>query len=157
MMRDIFELVDATSEAFTFLLKDISHLLTDKNSKRTWKYLLSKGLIQQLDDGSAMITDVAKLNLLADIVRQRDPDGKKRLITFDIPEKLRNRRDILRTHLKELGFSQWQKSVWISEFPCEDLVELIFRMHGVRKYARLFVGDVWDGKSQEQSEKVALL
>lgn len=155
MMRDIFELVDATSEAFTFLLKDISHLLTDKNAKRTWKYLVSRGLICEFEDGSGALTDVAKLNLLADIVKQRNPDGKKRLITFDIPEKLRNRRDILRTHLKELGFSQWQKSVWISEFPCGDLVELVFRIHGVRKYARLFVGDVWDAKSNEEKGVVA--
>lgn len=143
MVRDILELVDATSEVFSFLIKDISHLLTDKNTKRTWKYLIKNGLVEELGDGSGVLTDMAKLNLLAEIVKQRDRDGKKRLITFDIPEKLRNRRDILRTHLRELGFSQWQKSVWVSEFPCEDLVELIFKMHGVRKYAKLFVGEVW--------------
>lgn len=41
-------------------------------------------------------------------------DEKWRLVIFDIEERTRNIRDIFRRKLKELGFAQLQKSVWIS-------------------------------------------
>ena len=41
-------------------------------------------------------------------------DGKYRLVCFDIPEKDRTARDLLRNKLKEFGFIGWQKSVMVS-------------------------------------------
>lgn len=41
-------------------------------------------------------------------------DKKWRLVIFDIEEKQRKARDILRAKLKELGFGKWQRSVYIS-------------------------------------------
>lgn len=53
-------------------------------------------------------------------------DGKWRVVMFDIPEKSRNFRTILREHLWELRFYKLQHSVFISPYPCEkQLVELI--------------------------------
>lgn len=42
-------------------------------------------------------------------------DGKWRLVIFDIPEKKRLVRDILRRRLKLWEFKPWQKSVWASK------------------------------------------
>ena len=42
-------------------------------------------------------------------------DGKYRIVFFDIPEKDRAARDLLRAKLKEIGFVGWQKSVWIGK------------------------------------------
>lgn len=45
------------------------------------------------------------------------PDGKKRLICFDIPEHDRAKRQWLRGELVAYGYRQLQKSVWIGEVP----------------------------------------
>lgn len=42
-------------------------------------------------------------------------DGKWRIVVFDIPEKQRLVRDILRSRLKLWGFKPWQQSVWASK------------------------------------------
>lgn len=41
-------------------------------------------------------------------------DGKWYIITFDIPESFKRRRDAFREKLKKLGFGKLQASVWIS-------------------------------------------
>lgn len=45
-------------------------------------------------------------------------DGKWRFVTFDIPEKRRAARDLLRAKLKEWGFERWQKSLWATKKNC---------------------------------------
>ncbi len=52
-------------------------------------------------------------------------DQKWRLIIFDIPEKARIKRDAFRGKLKELGFYQLQKSIWVFPYPCEKEVKLL--------------------------------
>lgn len=52
------------------------------------------------------------------------PDGKTRLICFDIPERERAKRRWLRTELTAIGYRPFQKSVWIGETPLpEDFVK----------------------------------
>lgn len=41
-------------------------------------------------------------------------DGIWRLVVFDIPEKRKTSRDVLRMKLKSLGFGMWQKSVYVT-------------------------------------------
>jgi DNA-binding transcriptional regulator PaaX len=43
-------------------------------------------------------------------------DGKWRLVLFDIPERIRGRRDFLRKELEDLGFHQLQKSVCLTPY-----------------------------------------
>lgn len=45
-------------------------------------------------------------------------DGKWRIVIFDIPEKRRAARDLLRYNLKSWGFTPWQKSVWVTKKDC---------------------------------------
>ncbi|KKW28800.1 MAG: Transcriptional regulator, PaaX family [Parcubacteria group bacterium GW2011_GWB1_52_7] len=54
------------------------------------------------------------------------PDGIQRLVIFDIPEKERRKRDVIRGELAGLGYSQLQKSVWKGEIPLSnDFIELL--------------------------------
>lgn len=46
---------------------------------------------------------------------KKDWDGKWRIVVFDVPEKNRKIRDVLRRRLKEWGFIPWQKSIWVSK------------------------------------------
>lgn len=57
--------------------------------------------------------------------RPSEWDGKWRMVMFDIPEEKRKLRNILRFHLKKVGFLQIQGSVWIYPYPCEEIVALI--------------------------------
>ena len=45
-------------------------------------------------------------------------DGKWRVVVFDVPETRRLARDLLRRNLKVWGFTQWQKSVWVTKKNC---------------------------------------
>ena len=47
-------------------------------------------------------------------------DGNFMIVIFDIEEKERYKRDILRSKLRELGFGQLQESVWVSPYHFEE-------------------------------------
>ena len=77
---------------------------------------------------------------LAWVGRQRW-DGKWRLVMFDVPERIRERRNFLRKELFTLGFHQFQKSVWITPYPLpDDFMEIIAEL-GLGKYFRIVVAD----------------
>ena len=73
-------------------------------------------------------------------------DGKWRMVTFDIPEKKRKGRDALRNKIKELGFYELQKSVWIYPFKCKDEIDFIIEFFGLRRYVRFVVVDSIDNE-----------
>lgn len=52
-------------------------------------------------------------------------DGKWRLVMFDVPEKRKKVRDILRMLLRSAGFIHFQHSAWIQPYPCDELVTLL--------------------------------
>lgn len=47
-------------------------------------------------------------------------DGRWRVLIFDIPEKERYKRDVLRKKMFELGLKKLQESVWIAPHPLPD-------------------------------------
>ncbi|MBN2585444.1 CRISPR-associated endonuclease Cas2 [Patescibacteria group bacterium] len=116
-------------------------LSCDKNSKRVFRYLKEADYLCSLGNDRFQIADEVKINLLKDLIKNRRPDGKLRIIMFDIPEKLKMNRNFFRKHLADLGFNMQQKSVWVSNLPCEDLVRLIVKYHGLAKHVDLFVGE----------------
>ena len=61
-------------------------------------------------------------------------DGKWRLVIWDIPEKRRAARDLLRYKLKQLGFKQWQQSVWASKVNCTKLLRDFIRKTGIEDW-----------------------
>lgn len=92
---------------------------------QTIRRLREKGLVEtSLDEGQIIF----KLsNLGADFLRlqnfdKKTWDGKWLIIIFDIPEKNRKIRQILRYRLREWGFKQWQKSVWATK---KDVMSLL--------------------------------
>ena len=52
-------------------------------------------------------------------------DGKWRLVMFDVPEKRKKVRDILRMLLRSAGFVHFQDSAWTQPYPCDELVTLL--------------------------------
>jgi len=82
-------------------------------------------------------------------------DGKWRIVTFDIPESKRRARDALRRLLKELGFSQLHKSVWVTPIPCRRQVLKIKKLYGVRNHISLIEAEYFD-RIQEFKQKFKL-
>jgi len=67
-------------------------------------------------------------------------DGKWRIVIFDISNLKKIYREAFRGKLKELGFVQLQKSVWIHPFDCFDEIELLRSFFGLnQKELRLII------------------
>jgi DNA-binding transcriptional regulator PaaX len=64
-------------------------------------------------------------------------DKKWRLVIFDIPEKKKVARDVLRGKLKLWGFRQLQKSVWIWPYPCRQEVEALAESLEITPYVQV--------------------
>lgn len=63
-------------------------------------------------------------------------DGVWRLVMFDIPERKRRGRDALREKLKEMGFYELQKSVFVFPYTCRDEIDFIVEVFEVGPYVR---------------------
>ena len=61
-------------------------------------------------------------------------DGKWRIIIFDIPEKLRGKRDLLRRELVGFGFKQLQESVWAYPYSLPQEFRDLWKETGIFKY-----------------------
>lgn len=61
-------------------------------------------------------------------------DGKWRLVIFDIPNFQKRARDALHMQLENLGFYSLQKSVFTYPYSCEDQIDFIGKIFGVREY-----------------------
>lgn len=71
-------------------------------------------------------------------------DGKWRIIVFDIPEKYRNGRDALRRVLKQIGFFEYQKSVFVHPFECQNEIDFVVEFFNLRPWARIVVAESID-------------
>ena len=103
-------------------------------------------------DGSVKLTltDKGKNKILTfnpDTFKIQKPkkwDGKWRIIIFDIPEKRRSVRDSLRSHLRQLGFYELQKSVFVHPYPCDDIFDFLVEFHNARKHVRFILAQDLD-------------
>lgn len=74
------------------------------------------------------------------IARPKKWDGKWRMVMFDISQLRKFYRDAFRGKLKELGFCQFQKSVWIHPSDCRAEIDLLRIFFGLsEKELRLIV------------------
>lgn len=64
-------------------------------------------------------------------------DRKWRMLLFDIPEEMKSAREIFRDKLKKMGFLQFQKSVWIYPYPCEDEIDFLAEYFRIASHVNL--------------------
>ena len=69
--------------------------------------------------------ELQKYLMKENVNKKQKWDGKWRVFTFDVWEKSRQKRDLLRKEIREFGFIQLQKSVWIYPYECRDFIELL--------------------------------
>jgi len=78
------------------------------------------------------------------IEKPRHWDKKWRILIFDIPTKpsiYNQARDALRKKIKDLGFYQLQKSVWVYPYECEDEILLIAELYRVQKHIEIITAE----------------
>lgn len=84
---------------------------------------------------------VRRLKLKLEYAKQRRWDGKWRLVIFDIPERVRGRRDFLRRELTGLGFFPLQKSVWVTPYSLPEIFTEITAELGVGDHLRVVTAE----------------
>lgn len=85
------------------------------------------------------------------VKRPKKWDGLWRLVLFDIPEKQRMFRDVLRNHLKIMGFQELQQSVFIFPFPCEKEITCLTELYNATPFVRVAtLRTIDNGKDIEQ-------
>ncbi|MDO8444133.1 MAG: hypothetical protein Q7S80_01345 [bacterium] len=83
---------------------------------------------------SIRFTNKARLAIVDRLSERVVIDGKYYLVSFDIPERLRTKRDNFRRVIKRLGFRQIQKSLWVSNKNLGEMVGLAAEEYGVEDY-----------------------
>jgi phenylacetic acid degradation operon negative regulatory protein len=64
-------------------------------------------------------------------------DGVWKLVIFDIPEKHKYVRTVLRAKLKQLHFKKWQNSIWASPYEMDAEIEAELNDLGKKFFVRL--------------------
>lgn len=111
---------------------DYIKLKLNKNNNTVTVELTKKG---RKAFGEASFVDIT-------ITRKSEWDGQWRFLLFDIPEKRRGVRDILRLKVKSMGFFQFQKSVWIYPFECEKEVRYVCEYLEITPYTMMFTAKI---------------
>ncbi|MFA7244109.1 MAG: CRISPR-associated endonuclease Cas2 [Patescibacteria group bacterium] len=73
-------------------------------------------------------------------------DRKWRVVIFDIPEKMRDERDIFRKAIKNAGFIQIQKSVHVYPFECTREISELSERLGVSENVVIMISEIFQGE-----------
>ena len=143
--------------ALGLVASPLGQLRIRRELSREWKKINQKHLkeeirnlyrsklvsMKQNNDGTSTLTltDKGKVRALTyrfdDMKIKREKwDGQWRLVIFDIPEDLRKARDALRFKLRDLGFCELQKSVFVFPYECKNEIDFIVEFFQVRPYVR---------------------
>ncbi len=150
ILKEISKFSDEMVELITF--DDIKHNLyyMEGDPRRisvNIRSLEQRGFIQiDRNSNSVELTNKGKIKLLEDS-NNKSIDGKWRMISFDIPENYKNKRNQLRRSIKRIGYKQVQKSLWACPFVRADEVNLIIKELQIDKYVAYLRVDKTDIKT----------
>lgn len=134
--------------------------IDQRNFNRSVHSLAKEKMIEEihLPDGSIKLVltkkgqwQAKRLSLLGNSIKFKIPekwDGKWRLVIFDIPEKDRLFRRILREHLWELKFYKLQQSVFISPHPFEKPILELVDIYEAQEYVRVCTAVMVDNEEK---------
>ena len=134
--------------------------IDQRSLRRSVKRLCSQKLVQEKysPDGSFKLVltkegvrQARAQCLYGSAIRFRNPkkwDGKWRVIVFDIPEKSRLFRNILREHLRALKFYRLQQSVFVSPYPCEKQIMELVTLYQAEAFVRVMKADWVDSEGK---------
>jgi len=116
--------------------------------KRTLKRLEKQKMIvvkETPEEQIVELTEKGKTRILRYAVGEFDVrkpdrwDGRWRIIIYDVPDKKKGSRDILRNMLHRMGFLKLQKSVYLFPFPCGEEIEFLRAYYGLDQDVTMLV------------------
>lgn len=130
--------------------KKLRNIWEKRKSRRTFQnliyYLKRRGLIKEIDEKGErawLLTEKGKDKVLKIEFKfknyKKRKDGKWIMIIFDIPEKTRRRRDLLRRKLKFLGFKMLQKSIWVCPYDALGDVNNFIKNSSLKSHIKIFL------------------
>jgi len=134
--------------------------IDQRNFNRSFQRLAEEKLIEEkiLPDGSFKVTltkegkqQAKKLNFFGSSINFKKPkewDKKWRIVIFDIPERDRSFRGILREHLYALKFFKLQNSVFVSPYPFEKPILELVELYSAQPYVRVITATKIDNETK---------
>lgn len=147
------------------LASGLKMFITDKNNsydKKEWKkfntnYLAKtirrlekQKFVEILNEGNLKIVKITKkgrkrilkyaLNEI-EIKKPRTWNGNWYFVTYDIPKNKDRARNIMRDYLKRLGFYQFQESLYIHAYPCENEIDFIKEYLGINECVKVLIAN----------------
>lgn len=117
-----------------------------RNEYINWQYDNKKNIVTlELTEKGRKVFGKVQFDDLT-ISPSKEWDKKWRFLVFDIPEKRKTLRDILRAKLKAIGFFQFQKSVWIYPFECEKEISYVCEYLGATSFTMMFTAAIGNDK-----------
>jgi DNA-binding transcriptional regulator PaaX len=117
----VLRFIDPTFEKDTRAHRRVSQALARLRQQKL--IADEQGTISLTDKGETKIEEI-----LSGEYRIPEPilwDGKWRILMFDIPERKRKMREMLRVMLARTGFLRLQDSVWIYPYSCDEFLGLV--------------------------------
>ncbi len=111
--------------------------MTVENISKWLHNLKKSGYIELIEcegQKSVRFTNKARLAIVDRLAERINTENQYYLVSFDIPEKKSWQRNQFRRVLKRLGFRQVQKSLWVINKNCGELVELAASEYHVSDY-----------------------
>ena len=134
--------------------------INQQSFKASIQGLINKELLQEkrLADGTIKLTLTAegkiqsqKLSFYGDTIKFKKPKKWNKqwlIVAFDIPEKDRLFRSILRAHLRTLEFKRLQNSVFISPHPFQSSILELASLYRAKSYVRVITVSKIDNEKQ---------
>lgn len=130
------------------IYQEYNSLTGDRYSKKQvanhFYELKRQGYIESVEwegEKAIRLTGKAKIKLIENITGEKACDQKNRYVSFDIPERLHNKRDLFRRAIKRMGFRQVQQSLWVINKNVGELVEIAASEYKVEEYVAYIVAE----------------
>jgi predicted transcriptional regulator/CRISPR/Cas system-associated endoribonuclease Cas2 len=157
---DVFEIFDkGFSKSFQKRIEIDDYFqereLDKANFSKKIRYLRKAGLIRKFYESKEAYIELTEkgierlesLTMIELNINRPDTwDKKWRIVMFDIPEKEKNLRNIIRGKLYRLGFRQVQKSVFVYPFECTKEINMICEYYGGRGYLKYLIAEIFEGE-----------
>lgn len=115
--------------------KQLYRFLERLRLKNYVEFIREEGGIEKVrltNQGRARFLEYRFKNIILN--KSKKWDRKWRMVLFDIPESKKKIRDALRRKLKELGFLEFQKSVFVYPYQCRDEINFIINFWNIPEH-----------------------
>ena len=117
-----------------------------KKAQTGFNNLKNRGLIRERSGGRFQFTQKGKDWYQGALFKYWKSTGQKwdkkwRVVIFDIPQELHDKRNIFRARLKSLGFYMVQKSIFAFPYPCEEELARYCNQLKIGDYINVLLAD----------------